>query len=34
VCPELPYLFHAKTNLARDREKIIYKYRDILITES
>jgi len=33
-CPELPFLFHAKTNLSRNRKKIIYKYRDILITES
>ena len=34
VCPELPFLFHAKTNLARNRKKIISKYRDLLITES
>jgi len=27
-------LFHTKTNLARNRKKIIYKYRDLLITES
>lgn len=34
VCSELLFLFRVKTNLVRNRKEIIYKYRDILITES